>query len=118
MRTEACVGQARDVSDNDDREFNVMLAIFSVSAGMVGVCLTGIGLLQVITSLQKAGSLSDEFLSVDAVLFLACCLLSFLWFRLKHTPLKRRLRQLSDVLFFLGLLLMAVICVLITRAFA
>ena len=112
------MGRLAGVSDNDDREFNVMVAIFSVSAGMVGVCLTGIGLLQVITSLQQAGSLSDEFLSVDAVLFLACCLLTFLSFRIKHPPLKRRLRQVSDVLFFLGLLLMAVICVLITRAFA
>ena len=106
------------MSDDNEREFSVMLAIFSVSAGMVGVCLTGIGLLQVITSLQKAGSLSDEFLSVNAVLFLVCCLLTFLSFRTRRPETRRRLQKVADVLFFVGLLLMAVICVLITKAFA
>lgn len=101
----------------DDREFNVMLAIFSVSAGMVGVCLTGIGLTQVLTSLNKAGTLADEFLSVDAGIFLGCCLLTFISFRMSRAGAKGKIQRVADVLFFVGLLLMAVICVLISRAF-
>lgn len=94
-----------------------MVAIFSVSAGMVGVCLTGIGLVQVITSLGKAGTLADEFLSVNAVVFLGCCLLTFISFRLRHAGAKRKLRSVADVLFFAGLLMMAGTCILISRAF-
>lgn len=94
-----------------------MLAIFSVSAGMVGVCLTGIGLMQVLTSLNKAGTLADEFLSMDAGIFLGCCLLTFVSFRMPQGAAKGKLRRAADVAFFVGLLLMAVICVLITRAF-
>jgi len=95
-----------------------MVSIFSVSAGMVGACLTGISLLQVITSLKKVGTLADEFLSVNAIIFLGCCLLTFLSFRLRHPGARQKLQRLADVLFFVGLLLMALICVLITRAFA
>lgn len=106
------------VEQNDEREFSLMVAIFSVSAGMVGVCLTGIGLLQVITTLQKVSTLSDEFLALDAGLFLICCLMIFLSFRLKSDRFKKRLQRIADVAFFVGLLLMAVICVMITFAFA
>ena len=105
------------VQSDDDREFSVMVAIFSVSAGMVGVCLTGIGLVQVLTSLKKVGTLADEFLSVNAGIFLSCCLLTFISFRLRHTGAKVKLQRVADVLFFVGLLMMAVICVLISRAF-
>lgn len=94
-----------------------MLAIFSVSAGMVGVCLTGIGLLQVVTSVKKAGTISDELLAVDAGLFLVCCLLIFGSFRLKRDGIRQRLQKAADTAFFLGLVLMAIICVLITMAF-
>ena len=94
-----------------------MVAIFSVSAGMVGVCLTGIGLVQVLTSLQKVGTLADEFLSVNAGVFLSCCLLTFISFRVRHAGAKENIQRVADVLFFVGLLMMAVICVLISRAF-
>jgi hypothetical protein len=105
------------VRPDDNREFSVMVAIFSVSAGMVGVCLTGIGLVQVLTSLKKVSTLADEFLSVNASIFLCCCLLTFISFRLRHARAKEKLQRVADVLFFVGLLMMAVICVLISRAF-
>ncbi|TSJ75797.1 hypothetical protein [Rariglobus hedericola] len=110
-------GLALRVQQNDEREFSLMLAIFSVSAGMVGVCLTGIGLLQVVTSVKKAGTISDELLAVDAGLFLVCCLLIFGSFRLKRDGIRQRLQKAADTAFFLGLVLMAIICVLITMAF-
>lgn len=108
---------AGHVQPDDNREFSVMVAIFSVSAGMMGVCLTGIGLVQVLTSLKKAGTLADEFLSINASVFLCCCLLTFISFRLRHSGAKIKLQRVADVLFFVGLLMMAVICVLISRAF-
>lgn len=94
-----------------------MLSIFSVSAGMMGVCLTGIGLLQVVSSVKRVTTICDELLACDAGIFLICGLLIFMSFRLAREDLKRRFRKVADVMFFSGLLLMAVICVLVTMAF-
>jgi hypothetical protein len=105
------------MSSLDEREHNVLVAIFSVSAAMVGVCLTGIGLLQVVGSVRPLSTLADELLAVDAVLFLSCCLVAFLSFRTQRTATKLRLRQVADGLFFFGLLLMVVVCGLITTVF-
>lgn len=105
------------MSGNDEREHNVTVAIFSVSAAMVGVCLTGIGLLRVVNSMRGLNTLADELLAVDAVLFLSCCLVAFLSFRSRRATLQQRLRKIADGLFFVGLLLMVVICGLITTAF-
>ena len=66
---------------NEERNYSLMLAIFSVAAAMVGVCLTGIGLFQVVSSVRKVGSLVDELLAANAAIFLLCCLFSFLALR-------------------------------------
>ncbi|MEJ1973401.1 MAG: hypothetical protein WDM96_13350 [Lacunisphaera sp.] len=101
-----------DEADTD----NVMVAVFSVAAGMIGVCLTGIGLLHVANAMRQVATLADELLAVDAMFFLGCCLAAFLSFRLK-LPVQRRLRQVADALFFFGLLLMVVVCVMVTSSF-
>ena len=98
---------------NDEREHHLMVAIFSVAAAMVGVCLTGIGLLQVFSSARRVGTLADELLVADAALFLGCCFFAFLSFRVRQHALQQKLRKVADTLFFLGLLLMAVTCGLI-----
>jgi hypothetical protein len=102
------------MSSDEEREYNLMVTIFSVSAGMIGVCLTGIGLMRVVTSLNSVGTLSDELLAFDAGVFLACCLLAFLSFRIRSESTRKFLRKLADTSFILGLLLMAVVCALIT----
>lgn len=104
-------------SSDDNREHNVMLAIFSVASGLIGVCLTGIGLLHVANTVRKLSTLADELLAVDATLFLGCCLTAFLSFRIARPVIQRRLRQSADLLFFLGLLLMVAACALITSTF-
>lgn len=101
----------------DPQEHNIMVAIFSVAAGMIGVCLTGIGLLHVANTLRQISTLADELLAVDAILFLGCCLTAFLSFRISRDVVQRRLRKTADAMFFFGLLLMVVICALITSTF-
>lgn len=105
------------MSMNDEREHNLMVAIFSVAAGMVGVCLTGIGLLQVVSSVRKVSTFADDLLAVDALLFLACCLFGFLSFRVRAAALQGRLRKAADASFFVGLVMMAAIAGLLTWAF-
>ena len=101
----------------NENERNVMIAIFSVAAGMIGVCLTGIGLLQVAGSVRRLSTLADEFLAMDAILFLGCCLAAFLSFRSRSEVNQRRLRKSADGMFFFGLLLMVVICGMVTSTF-
>ena len=87
-----------------------MLTAFSVSAGMVGVCLTAIGLIQVIEHHSDISTLSDEIMVFDALMFLGSCIFSY-W-ALHHRMRKhyRRLRLWVDTLLMLGIVLMAAIC--------
>lgn len=104
------------MSSDSENEQHFTLAIFSVAAGMIGVCLTGIGLLQVVGSVRKLATWGDELLALDAIMFLGCCLLAFLSFRVP-VRLRSRMRKWADGMFFVGLLLMVIICALITSWF-
>lgn len=44
---------------------------------MVGVCLTGIGILHLIFDKGKLKSISDDLLGLDALFFIASCLLAY-----------------------------------------
>ena len=49
-------------------EEDISVHILSVSAAMVGVCLTVIGLLRVVIAIQKADTIADDLLALDAIL--------------------------------------------------
>lgn len=61
-----------------------MVAVFSVAAGMIGVCLTGIGLLHVANAMHQITTLADELLAVNSLLFLGSCMTAFISFRVKQ----------------------------------
>jgi hypothetical protein len=44
--------------------------IYTISAAMIGVCLTGVGLLRVVISLKTTDTWADDLLCLDAVIFL------------------------------------------------
>src|ERR1700752_1601284 len=69
-------------------EEDISIHIFSTSATLVGVCLTVIGLFRVILQLKSVGTLADNFLSIDALLFLIACGLAYWALRTRNT--KRR----------------------------
>src|SRR6266446_2012044 len=58
-------------------EEDICIHIFTVSAAMVGVCLTVIGLIRIVITLQKNDTLADNLLAGDALLFLTSCILSY-----------------------------------------
>lgn len=103
-------------SNTEQQEFELSLAVFAVSAGLVGACLTGIGLLQVMHGLNRINTLGDEFLAVDAGLFLLTCMLAFFSFRARDARRRRWLRKVSDVTFLVGLGLLTAVSALITFA--
>ncbi len=91
--------------------------VFSISAAMVGVCLTAIGILRLIATQTKVQTLGDDLLAMDAVLFVTCCFLSFWSFKTRVSTLRQRLRLLVDVLFMTALALMVGICAIIAYEF-
>ncbi len=90
--------------------------VFTVSAGMVGVCLTAIGLLRLVAAQTKVQTLGDDLLAVDALLFVVCAFLAFWSFKTNGPNTRRRLRLLVDVLFLTGLAAMGAICAVIAYA--
>ena len=106
-------------SDSDDRlEEDISIHIFTVSAGMVGVCLTVIGLLRVFIVLRKADTVADNLLAFDAILFLSACLASYWALRTRSRRRMHIVERFADAVFIVALLLMVVICVFVTFAIA
>jgi hypothetical protein len=97
-------------------EDDIAIHIFTVSAGMVGVCLTVIGLLRVVITLRKADTFADDLLALDAILFLVACISSYWALRTRSAQRMYRLERFADVVFLLALLLMVAVCVFITYA--
>ena len=105
-----------EIPSREQREHDLTLHVFAISAAMVGVCLTAIGILRLITAQTQVQTLGDEFLAADSVLFVVCCSLSFWSFKTRHAKLRQRLRMTIDTLFMLGLVVMAGVCVVIAYA--
>jgi hypothetical protein len=85
--------------------------IFTVSAAMVGVCMTVIGILRIVITIQKVNTLADDFLAFDSLLFLTSCILSYWALRSRGYARMHRIERVADGIFILGLLGMGAICV-------
>jgi hypothetical protein len=101
---------------NDDLnkfERNICIHIFSVSAAMVGVCLTVIGLIRIVVAASFIMTLADDFLAMDALLFLIACLFAYSALRCQKTIKMYRLERIADYLFISALILMVAACAII-----
>jgi hypothetical protein len=109
------------MSELDQRrhlEEDVCIHIFTVSAAMVGVCLTVIGLLRVVITIQKTDTFADDILAVNALLFLASCLSSYWALRTRSKGRMHRVERFADSIFITAMIIMAVTCLFITYAVA
>ncbi|MCU1380750.1 MAG: hypothetical protein JWN29_3733 [Acidimicrobiales bacterium] len=99
-------------------ENDVSVHVFTVSAAMVGVCLTVIGIIQISEHLStNYTSIADVLLAMNAVCFLAACLLSYRSLRSPSNPRRKVFESYADVLMMAGLVAMTVISVLIAVSF-
>ena len=96
-----------------DLEEDVSIHIFTASAAMVGVCLTVIGLLRVVLTIRGGVTLADDMLALDAILFLASCILSYFALRTRSSRRMHRLERWADTIFITGLVLMVSVCAII-----
>jgi len=93
---------------------DVCVHIFTVSAAMVGVCLTVIGIIRIVITMRNADTLADDFLAADAVLFLVSCLASYVALRTRSVRRMHHVERLADVVFIIALVIMVIVCGLIT----
>jgi hypothetical protein len=92
--------------DNDERIYSHLLTLLSVSAAMVGVCLTAISLVTVIEAFNKVEQIVDDALAIATIVFSMVTLLSFLGIRTRIRWIWRRYMLVMDVLFCIGIALM------------
>ena len=108
------------MANNDDHnrylEEDISVHILSVSAAMVGVCLTVIGLLRVVITIQKADTVADDLLAADSILFLISCLLSYWALRTRTVRRMHNVERVADAVFILALVLMVVVCAFVAFA--
>jgi hypothetical protein len=100
--------------EHEDRVYSHLLTLLSVSAAMVGVCLTAISLVSVLSALNKLEGLVDDLLAVGALLFSIVTLLSFLGIRTNLRNSWRTYTLVLDVLFCLGITAMVVASLILT----
>lgn len=97
---------------------DVCIHIFTVSAGMVGVCLTVIGLIRIVISIRKVDTLADDLLAGNAVLFLVACLTAYAALRTRDRVRMARLEHAADAIFLVAMTVMVVACLFITFSIA
>jgi hypothetical protein len=102
--------------EHDEHLYAHLAAVLSVSAGMVGVCLTAIGLIGVMKSMGTLETIVDDLLAISAVLFLATSMLSFLGMRTRLATRWSGFTWTLDVLFFLGLVALVAASMMLTWA--
>ncbi|AYC33622.1 hypothetical protein D3880_15205 [Pseudomonas cavernae] len=87
---------------------DICVHIFSASAAMVGVCITVIGILQVVLTLRKVNLLGDDLLAANAMIYLAAALIAYWSLRTRKTRRNYRIERVADALFLIALVFTAV----------
>ena len=96
-------------------ERDVYIHISEVSVAMIGVCLTGVSIMQVDQDIDQGTSCVDDILAVDSFIFLTSFILAYWLIRVtmkghRHT---RKVGNIANFVFLLGMILMAIVSGLI-----
>jgi hypothetical protein len=97
-------------SRDEDRLFWHLIAVFSASVGMIGVCVTTIGLVRLLEHVGSYVTLFDEILVADALVFLVSSGVSFVALRRRVRNERAVLAGFVDLLFFTGLIVLVGVC--------
>jgi len=103
--------------DKNSNETQISIHIFSVSAALVGVCLTVIGIFRAVGELNNFSTFGDNILAIDAIIFLASCIFAYSSLRSQKIEKQRKLEKIADTLFIVGLSMMAIVCAIIAYTF-
>lgn len=88
--------------------------ICPIASAMVGVCLTGIGLLRVAMVVRGGETVADDLLSIDALAFLLAALCSYFALRVQSVARLHWLERIADAAFIAAMLMLTMACFVIT----
>lgn len=91
-------------------DVDITIHVFTVSATLVGVCLTVIGILFMSRRLSNVKSFGEVLTAFDALLFLVSCILSYTALRLRRKERRHRMERRAEEIFFAALTFMVFIC--------
>lgn len=103
--TDAQETTATEIAQRD----TIAIHVLSVSATMIGVCVTVIGILRFTTRKDLAGTLADDLVAADAILFLGAALSAYIALRSRKVETRQRIERWADVLFILALGVMTMV---------
>ena len=104
------------MSKKHDLNTEAASQICPLSASMVGVCLTTIGLIRVVITLKQIDTFADNILAFDAVIFLIATITSYWAMRHRHIERLHLLEKIADMAFMSGILVMTIACIFIAFA--
>jgi hypothetical protein len=93
-------------------ERDIYLHISEISVMMVGVCLTGVSIMQVDDDIQSSGTYIDDLLAIDSFVFLLAALIAY-WLIRVTTHSNRNVRKVGNIanaIFIIGMILMVIVC--------
>ena len=91
---------------------DIFLHVSEVSVVMIGVCLTGVSILNVDQDINDLNTYVDDLLAINAFVFLTAYLLSY-WVVRVMTKSERDVRRIGNIAsatFLIGMIFMAVVC--------
>jgi hypothetical protein len=96
-------------------ERDIYIHISEVSVAMIGVCLTGVSIMQVGQDIDEVSSYIDDILAIDSFIFLTSFILAYWLIRvtMKGHRYIRKISNLANVIFLIGMVLMAIVSGLI-----
>jgi len=95
---------------------DICVHIFSVSATMVGVCLTVIGIIRVITTLSRENVIVDDLVAANMLFYLVAAFCSYWGLRTHRTRRGWRMVRIADGIFLIALVFTALNAGVITWA--
>ncbi|PJI50433.1 MAG: hypothetical protein CTR55_03620 [Pseudomonas sp.] len=87
---------------------DICVHIFSVSATMVGVCLTVIGIIRVVVTLRHQNLIFDDLVAVNLLFYLVAAFCSYWSLRTHRLRRGRRMLHVADTTFLIALVFTAI----------
>lgn len=86
---------------------DICVHIFSVSATLIGVCLTVIGIIRVVLTLRREDLIADDLVALNTMFYLGAALCAYWSLRTHRTQRGWKMMRLADVLFLVALVFSA-----------
>lgn len=94
------------------QERDIATHIFTTSSVMLGLCLTIISIMRGQRTSATLGTIVDDIIAMDALIFLLSCFLSYAALRVRHLRRIHRMESMADAVFLVGMTGMAIACVM------